>query len=93
MEIAADLSSLTDSVNHDEPPVAQVEVDGVEYRVDVGLGSAVAISSREQGTWAWTVLGEGKWDGLRFRSRALERPVCAVLERALAAAMRERSEL
>ena len=81
------------AVSFDEAPIVQLEIEGVEYRIDTGFGSAVAISSRDEGTWAWTVLTEGKWDGLRLRARPLDRSVTAVLERALALAMRERAEL
>ena len=77
------------AVNLDESPIVQAVIDGVEYRIDTGLGSAVAISSRAEGTWTWTVLGEGRWDGRRLRSKPLDRSVTEVLERALAAAATE----
>jgi hypothetical protein len=77
------------AVNFDEAPVVQALIEGVEYRIDTGLGSVVAISTRPEGTWDWTVLGEGKWDGLRLRSKPLDRSVTAILEQALRAAATE----
>ena len=74
------------AVNFDETPIVQAVIEGVEYRIDTGFGSAVAISSRAEGTWDWTVLAEGKWDGLRLRSKPIDRSVTAILEQALAAA-------
>jgi hypothetical protein len=76
------------AVNFDEAPIVQASIEGVEYRIDTGFGSIVAISTRAEGTWAWTVLGEGKWDGRRLRAKPLERSVTAILEQALVAAAR-----
>jgi hypothetical protein len=81
------------SVSYDEAPVAQVEVEGVSYRVDAGRGSAIAVSRRGEGTWEWTPVLEGNWDGVRLKAKGLERAVVNVLEQALKAASREQAEL
>lgn len=91
MSNTADREASAGNVNFDETPIVQVQIESVEYRIDTGFGSAVAISSRPEGTWAWTVLADGKWDGRRLRAKSLDRPVTSVLEGALAAAMRERN--
>lgn len=92
MQIKPDRAAATANVNHDETPIVQLEIEGVDYRIDTGFGSALAISSRAGGTWDWAVLAEGRWDGVRLRAKPLERPLVAVLERALAAAMADRDE-
>ena len=79
------------SVSYDGAPVAQIEVDGVSYRVDAGRGSAVAISRRHEGSWEWTLLLEGKWDGVRLKAKGIDRDVVIALERALAEATREQA--
>jgi len=84
-----DRSASSANVNFDEAPIVQAEIDGVDYRIDTGMGSIVAISTRPEGTWTWTVLTEAKWDGLRLRSKALDHSTISVLERALADAMLE----
>jgi hypothetical protein len=78
-----------DTVSYDSPPVAEVQVDELEYRVDAGLGSIVAISHRVAGTSTWAPITQGKWDGVRLRAKALEHPVVALLERALSQAMKD----
>jgi hypothetical protein len=80
------------SVNYDEAPLVLQQVDGVDYRIDSGHGSAVAVSSRSEGTWDWQWVAEGKWDGSRLRVRGLGHPVSSLLEKALALAMKDRSD-
>ena len=70
MEIEPDRQVSATSINYEDQPIVQAQIDGVDYRVDTGLGSAVAISSREAGTWAWTPVAEGRWDGRRLRASA-----------------------
>jgi hypothetical protein len=79
-------------VNYEEAPIVTLEVDGIEYRVDTGYGSAVAISERQQGTWDWTPVTEGRWDGSRLRAKCLNHIVNTALAEALSAAMGEREE-
>lgn len=81
-----------DSVNYDESPIAELEVDGVDYRLDTGQGSSVAVSRREVGTWDWTPVTEGRWDGTRLRAKGLDFEVVAALARALSEAMRNRDD-
>jgi len=79
-----------DVVNYEEAPIVTLEVSGIEYRIDVGHGSAVAISQRQPGTWNWTPLTEGRWDGCRLRAKCLAQQVNTALATALGAAMLER---
>ena len=81
------------TVSYDDGPLAQVEIEGVDYRVDPGLGPAVAVSRRAAGTWSWTVVVEGRWDGVRFRAKGLDYPVVDALGKALAQKMRDDAEL
>ena len=79
-----------DRVNYEETALATLQVDGVDYRIDTGHGSAVAVSRREPGTWDWTPVTEGRWDGSRLRAKGLDHRVVTALAQALGAAMRER---
>jgi hypothetical protein len=81
-----------DGVNYEEAPIVVLEVEGIEYRIDTGHGSAVAISQRQQGTWSWAPVTEGRWDGSRLRAKCLSHQVNAALAEALGSAMRERAE-
>ncbi len=82
-----------DQVNYEEAPIVTLDVDGIEYRIDTGHGSAVAISQRQRGTWDWTPVTEGRWDGSRLHAKCLDHQVNMALAEALSAAMREREEL
>lgn len=79
-------------VNYDDPPIVEAQLDGVDYRIDVGFGSIVAISTRAEGTWAWTHTAEGKWDGRRLRVKTLEHSVVKELSEALARVMADRDQ-
>jgi len=74
------------SIDFDHPPVAEIEHDGARYRVDVGLGTAVAVSRRAPGSWSWEQLTEGRWDGVRLKAKELDRLVVEALAKALRAA-------
>jgi hypothetical protein len=78
------------SVNYDEMPIAEAQIEGVDYRIDTGLGSAVAISCREAGTWAWTPVAEARWDGRKLRAKGLDHAVVSALGQALAEVMSTR---
>ena len=80
------------SVNYDDLPIVELEVDGIAYRLDTGHGSAVAVSQRRAGTWTWTPVTEGRWDGSRLRAKGLDQQVVMALAQALGAAMRNREE-
>jgi hypothetical protein len=92
MEIAPDRALSAATVNYDDTPITQVEVDGTDYRVDAGHGSAVAVSRREAGTWEWAPVTEGRWDGSRLRAKGLDHDVVVALDAAVAQAMSERAE-
>jgi hypothetical protein len=90
MEIQSDPHRPPGYVNYDEEPLAEVEVEGCEYRIDTGLGSVVAISKRDSGTWAWTLVTEGRWDGRRLRAKGVDHAVIEILSQAVATAMTDR---
>jgi hypothetical protein len=92
METTKDSHVSSASVNYDDTPIVQLEVTGIEYRVDTGLGSAVAVSQRAEGTWAWTPVMEGRWDGRRLKARDLDFTVVTALSEALARAMKDLEE-
>jgi hypothetical protein len=92
MDVPQEVPLDADTVSYEAPPFAEVQVDDLEYRVDPGLGSVVAISRREVGTSTWTPVAQGRWDGVRLKAKALGYPVTTALERAIAAAMKRRAE-
>jgi hypothetical protein len=74
-------------VNYDSPPLVEVEIDGVDYRLDGGKqGTALCISTRAAGTWDWTFGGEARWDG-DLRSKAFERKTLGALGQAFKLAL------
>lgn len=81
-----------ETVHYEGTPIAEQEIDGVEYRVDAGRGSLVAVSRRESGTWAWGLVGEGRWDGVRLKVKGLDHAVTARLGQTLLQAMRDSNE-
>jgi hypothetical protein len=82
--------SSDSEVNYDSAPVAETELDGIDYRIDAGKqGTALCISSRASGTWDWTFESEARWDGSSLRARSLERPVLVKLSEALREAMQD----
>jgi hypothetical protein len=82
-------SSFSDSINYDDPPISELEIEGVAYRIDTGLGSAVAISQRPVGTWTWQAVAEGRWDGSRLRAKELDYSVREALAKGLSQAMKD----
>ena len=82
------MSSETEpQVNYDSPPLVEVEIDGVDYRLDGGKqGTALCISTRTAGTWDWTFGGEARWDG-DLRSKAFERKALGELAKAFKQAL------
>lgn len=76
------------TINYDSGALLELELDGVEYRLDSGKqGTALSVSTRTPGSWDWSFLGEARWDGRDLRMRALERSVLQQLSRALAEAV------
>jgi hypothetical protein len=75
-------------VNYESTPLVELEVDGTQYRIDAGKqGTALCISTRGAGTWAWRFGGEARWDGSTMRSKAFERRILVSLSTALGAAL------
>jgi hypothetical protein len=80
------------AVNYDEAPIAETELDGVSYRVDTGHGSAIAVSKRDVGTWDWTPVTEGRWDGVMLKAKGMEFAVVTALAGALREAMQHQTD-
>lgn len=78
------------AVNYDSDPVLEIEIEGLDYRIDAGKqGTALCISSRPPGAWDWEFLGEAQWDPAGLRCKALPRALREQLSRALRAALEE----
>lgn len=92
MNLPQEAALDADTVSYEAAPLAEVQVDELEYRIDPGLGSFVAISQREVGTSTWTPVAQGRWDGVRLKAKPLGYPITTALERAIALAMKQRAE-
>jgi hypothetical protein len=78
----------SNSVNYDSPPIVELALAGIDYRIDSGKqGTLLSISTRESGTWDWSFGGEARWDGSSLRARAFERRVLQELSSAFAQAL------
>jgi hypothetical protein len=72
-------------VNYDEPAQLEMEIDGTDYRLDVGrAGTALCISTRPTGNWSWVFRGEARWQLNTLRCKAFDREVLQRLSKALA---------
>lgn len=74
-------------VNYEEAALLELELDGTDYRLDVGrAGTALCISTRPNGSWSWVFRGEARWQANVLRCKAFDRNVLTKLARALAEA-------
>jgi hypothetical protein len=80
-------SPAENPVNYESPALLELEIEGVDYRLDGGKqGTAICISTRPAGTWDWAFGGEAKWDG-DLRCKAFERRTLGVLSKAFKQAL------
>jgi hypothetical protein len=80
--------SGAEAVNYEGVALVELEIEGVDYRLDAGKqGTALCVSTRPHGTHDWEFLSEARWDGRDLRTRALERGVATQLSHALAQAI------
>jgi len=74
-------------VNYEEAALLELELDGTDYRLDVGrAGTALCISTRSSGSWSWAFRGEARWQLNTLRCKAFDRGVLTRLSSALAEA-------
>jgi hypothetical protein len=79
-------------VNYEEAALLEREIDGTEYRLDVGrAGTALCISTRPSGSWSWVFRGEARWQAGILRCKSFDRPVLTQLSAALAEAASSQS--
>jgi hypothetical protein len=79
-------------VNYEEAALLELELDGTEYRLDVGrAGTALCISTRPSGSWSWVFRSEARWQAGALRCKAFDRPVLSRLATALAEAASSQS--
>jgi hypothetical protein len=82
------MSSSSEAVNYESPALVEVEIEGVDYRLDAGKqGTALCISTRPVGSWDWSFGGEARWDVGSLRSKGFERRTLDQLSRAFKAAL------
>jgi hypothetical protein len=81
---AAEAEGGESPVNYDESALLELEIEGTDYRLDVGrAGTALCISTRSSGTWSWDFRGEAKWQNNLLRCKAFDRTVLSQLGTAL----------
>jgi hypothetical protein len=74
-------------VNYEEAALLELDIDGTDYRLDVGrAGTALCISTRPGGSWSWVFRGEARWQAGVLRCKAFDRRVLTQLSNALAEA-------
>jgi hypothetical protein len=84
---AAPAEEGSEPVNYEEAALLEMEIDGTDYRLDVGrAGTALCISTRPTGNWSWVFRGEARWQLNTLRCKEFERDVLTQLSRALAEA-------
>lgn len=84
---ASEASDADPPVNYDEPALLEREIEGVDYRIDVGrAGTALCISTRTNGSWSWQFRGEARWQVGVLRCKAFDRSILSQLSTALAEA-------
>lgn len=82
------MDSTATPVNYDSDPLLELEVEGLQYRLDSGKhGTALCVSTREPGSWDWQFVSEARWDGRDLRARAFDRRILVQLSAALAVAL------
>ena len=83
------MSSInSDSVNYDSTSLVEVQIEGVDYRLDAGKqGTALCISTRPAGSWDWSFGGEARWDVGSLRCKAFDRRTLDELSRAFKTAL------
>ena len=81
-------STNSDSVNYDSTSLVEVQIEGVDYRLDAGKqGTALCISTRPAGSWDWSFGGEARWDVGSLRCKAFDRRTLDELSRAFKTAL------
>lgn len=88
MRMHSDSAPTSASISYDGPPLVEVELDGVQYRLDPGKqGTALCVSTRAPGSYDWQFLSEARWDGRDMRVKSLDRAILVELSKALREAM------
>ena len=88
VDSSGEKSGADGGVNYESIPLVELELDGVDYRIDAGKqGTALCISTRTPGTWAWSFGSEARWDGSMLRAKAFERRTLVALAAALVSAL------
>ena len=81
-------SAAADAINYESAPLVEVEIEGVDYRLDAGKqGTALCISTRPSGSWDWSFGAEARWDVGSLRSKAFERRTLDQLSKAFKLAL------
>jgi hypothetical protein len=84
------LGGDAESINYDRGALVELEVNGAEYRLDVGRhGIGLCVSQRVRGHSQWHVLSAARWNGRALRASALDQNIAAHLSAAFARAVEQ----
>lgn len=80
----SDTGPTSISISYDGPALVELELEGVQYRLDAGKqGTALCVSTRSPGSYDWQFLSEARWDGRDLRVKSLDRTILVPLAKAL----------
>lgn len=80
----SDAGPTSISISYDGPALVELELEGVQYRLDAGKqGTALCVSTRSPGSYDWQFLSEARWDGRDLRVKSLDRTILVPLAKAL----------
>lgn len=80
----SDTGPTSVSISYDGPALVELELEGVQYRLDAGKqGTALCVSTRNPGSYDWQFLSEARWDGRDLRVKSLDRTILVPLAKAL----------
>jgi hypothetical protein len=83
------LGGDVDGINYDRGALVEVEINGAEYRLDVGKHGIGLCISRRVGGHAWQVLSAARWNGRALRAGALDQQIAARLSAAFERAVEQ----
>lgn len=84
------LGGDAESINYDRGALVELEINGVEYRLDVGKhGIGLCVSKRVPGHARWQELSPARWNGRALRASALDPHTVARLSAAFVRAVEQ----
>ena len=84
------LGGDAESIDYDRGALVELEINGAEYRLDVGKhGIGLCVSKRVRGHTQWHVLSAARWNGRALQAGTLDRHIAARLSAAFERAVEQ----